>query len=268
MGPPTLDLLSTGEVARLCGVSRDAVLKWIKRGKLPATQTPGGHYRVPRSACEELSFQDRHLETTAANQTPAMKEAEIGTMRCWEYFGDSGTPREACESCLVYLARAQKCYRLAELGKESGHQLHFCRNDCRTCAYYRACQGLAAEVLIISRDLELARRLEMQGDPERISIRFARSGYESSAILSSFSPALIILDGELPEVKSGQLPESILEDGRIPAAQVVVACGEDEREAFRDRRLRTLPRHFTTKELENLAATVVGARTRLPLDVA
>ena len=39
-------LLTTGEVARYCGVSRMGVLRWIRAGKLKAYTTPGGHYRI------------------------------------------------------------------------------------------------------------------------------------------------------------------------------------------------------------------------------
>jgi len=39
-------LLSTGDVARVCGVTRDGVAHWIRAGKLPAFRTPGGHFRV------------------------------------------------------------------------------------------------------------------------------------------------------------------------------------------------------------------------------
>jgi excisionase family DNA binding protein len=39
-------LLTTGDVARLCGVTRDGVGHWIRAGKLPAFRTPGGHFRI------------------------------------------------------------------------------------------------------------------------------------------------------------------------------------------------------------------------------
>ncbi|MFQ5669688.1 MAG: response regulator [Acidobacteriota bacterium] len=42
--------MSTGAVARACGVTRDGVLHWIHAGRLPAFRTPGGHFRVRRDA--------------------------------------------------------------------------------------------------------------------------------------------------------------------------------------------------------------------------
>jgi len=42
----TSKLLTTGEVARYCDVSTNAVKKWIRNGRLRAFRTPGGHFRV------------------------------------------------------------------------------------------------------------------------------------------------------------------------------------------------------------------------------
>jgi excisionase family DNA binding protein len=55
---PAPDLLTTGEVARYCAVSTNAVKKWIRQGDLPAFQTPGGHFRVRRA--EFRRFLVRH----------------------------------------------------------------------------------------------------------------------------------------------------------------------------------------------------------------
>jgi len=265
------DYLTTGEVARLCGVTRDAVVKWIKKGKLPASQTPGGHYRVAREVCLSLSLSQGSREEFPEGPSlgAALKEPnDPGTLRCWEYFGEAGSPREGCKSCLVYLARAQKCYRLAELGKDSGHRLHFCRNDCRTCAFYRACQGLATEVLIVTRDEAMTHRLEMGAEPGVVSMRFARSGYESSAIIATFSPALIILDSGVAEVREGQLPLSMLKDKRIPGARVVVALREGDRVELDGEEILTLPAPFTARDIEGLAQLSNGALSRRPKDVA
>jgi len=254
--------LSTGEVARLCGVTRDAVVKWIKKGKLEAAQTPGGHYRVPEAACETLIQETDPSIPPVPGQLPARKSV-TESLRCWEYFGERGSPREACRNCLVYLARAQKCYRLAELGESAGHRLHFCRNDCRTCAYYRACQGMATEVLMVTRDEALTHRLLMKVDPGAVSMRFARSGYESSSVVSSFSPALIILDSSLPEVRNGQLQTSMVDDTRIPGARIVVALREGDSPP-RPQGVATLKAPFTAADIERLAEGAVASPARSP----
>lgn len=40
------DVLTTGDVAKALHVSPVTVKQWIKRGKLKATRTPGGHFRI------------------------------------------------------------------------------------------------------------------------------------------------------------------------------------------------------------------------------
>jgi excisionase family DNA binding protein len=260
------EFLTTGEVARLSGVTRDAVLKWIKKGKLQAIRTPGGHYRVPREALAELPTEFFTSELSKRGGGKEEKESE--PVRCWEYFGDNGSPREACKSCLVYLARAQNCFRLAELGEASGHRLHFCRHDCRTCSFYRACQGLAMEVLIITKDEPMIRRLELQADPEKVSIRFARSGYEGSSVISTFSPALVLLDSALPEVRDRMLVESIARDERIPGVQVVVGCRKGDRAVVEGMDVLIVPAPFSADDLEELAQGVARAIGGLPEEVA
>jgi len=37
---------TTGNVAKLCGVSRITVLRWIEKGYLAAFRLPEGHYRI------------------------------------------------------------------------------------------------------------------------------------------------------------------------------------------------------------------------------
>ena len=123
-------LLTTGEVAKLCGVTPDAVLKWIKAGKLPAARTPGGHFRVSRETCTAMGLGETPLEEPQHTTTPdaSLNKEEH---RCWEFFGQDGAPREACLKCVVYLAGAQHCYKLAELGKQTGHTRNFCgKDDC------------------------------------------------------------------------------------------------------------------------------------------
>ncbi|MFQ5855968.1 MAG: helix-turn-helix domain-containing protein [Anaerolineae bacterium] len=41
--------ITTGTVARYCGVTRNGVIRWIRQGKLEAFRTPGGHYRIRKA---------------------------------------------------------------------------------------------------------------------------------------------------------------------------------------------------------------------------
>ncbi len=258
-------LLRTGEVAKLCGVTPDAVLKWIKKGKLPATRTAGGHYRVSREDCVALGLCDSNGDDPAA---ASAERAEGGVQRCWEYFGGPGAPPQSCLNCLVYQARAQYCYRLAELVKRAGHGHDFCKTDCKDCPFYRACHGMATTVLVITRDEALTRRLEKQVDTDKVSLRFARSGYESSTLIGTFRPAVVVMDGELPEVSEGSLLESILGDDRIPGVRVFVARRDEDEDAVGGRAVLTLAAPITPERIEQLAASVAGRGSRASGDAA
>ena len=259
-------LLSTGEVARLCGVTPDAVLKWIKRGKLPASRTPGGHYRVSREACVALGLCDSNGDDPVG--ATAEGHGNRAQQRCWEYFGQPGAPPESCLNCLVYQARAQYCYRLAELGKEAGHRHDFCKTDCMDCPFYRACHGMATAVLVITRDEALTRRLEKDCDASKVALRFARSGYASATLIGTFRPALVVLDSDLPEVKDGRLLESIRGDNRIPGVKVFVAQREKDEEAVGKLAVPSLTAPFTSEQIERLVESVVGRGRREAGDAA
>jgi excisionase family DNA binding protein len=250
------ELLTTGEVAKLCGVTPDAVLKWIKSGKLPATRTAGGHYRVARRSLATLGLGGLRDEVGPAS---ASHEQARPPARCWEYFGRDGAPLESCRSCLVYAARAQNCYALAQLGEQGGHRRQFCQTECRDCAYYRAGHGMATTVLVVSRDEALTRRLAGQVDPERIALRFARSGYESSTLIGSLRPAVVVMDSDLPEVREGLLPESIMEDERMRGGRVFVALREGDTVTVDRFSAPTLAAPFTGRELEQVVQQITFA---------
>jgi DNA-binding NtrC family response regulator len=127
---------------------------------------------------------------------------------------------------------------------------------------------LATEVLLITKDDGLIQRIESGVNPEEVSVRFARSGYEGSAIISTFSPALVIMDSDLAEVRAGLLSESILEDDRIPAAKVVVACRKGHTDLFQDSQVTAIRAPFTAEEVVDLAESVIPSHTKVPLDVA
>ena len=262
-----VSLLRTGEVAKLCGVTPDAVLKWIKKGKLPATRTAGGHYRVSREACTALGLCGSNGDDPVG-ATADQADGDRARQRCWEYFGQPGAPPESCRNCLVYQARAQYCYRLAELGREAGHRHDFCKTDCVDCPFYRACHGMATTVLVITRDDALTRRLEKDTDAGRVSLQFARSGYEGATLIGTFRPAVVVLDSELPEVSDGRLLESIIRDDRIPGVKVFVARRAGDEEVVGRLSAPTLSAPLTAEQIEQLVDSVAGASRRAVGDAA
>jgi excisionase family DNA binding protein len=246
-------LMTTGEVAKLCGVTPDAVLKWIKAGKLPATRTPGGHFRVSRDTCSAMGLgKPPQEEPQIAAVNPGDKSGES---RCWEFFGVNGTPRDTCLKCVVFLAGAQHCYKLAELGEQTGHTRNFCgKDDCEPCSFYRACHGMTTAVLVVTRDDALTRRLEKEIDFSRITMRVARTGYEASIAIAAFHPSLVVLDSDVPEVRDGQLPESIMRDERVPGVAVYVALREGHEVTVDRESAPTIEAPFAATQIHDLAA--------------
>jgi excisionase family DNA binding protein len=54
--PAAAELLSTGEVARLFGVSPSAVTRWARTGAIKSIRTPGGHYRFRTSEISQAAL--------------------------------------------------------------------------------------------------------------------------------------------------------------------------------------------------------------------
>jgi excisionase family DNA binding protein len=49
------DYYTTGEVARILGISPKTVARWAKEGKLPHLVTLGGHRRFPAKPIQDLA---------------------------------------------------------------------------------------------------------------------------------------------------------------------------------------------------------------------
>ncbi|MGC8849571.1 MAG: helix-turn-helix domain-containing protein [Candidatus Bathyarchaeia archaeon] len=56
-------LLTTKEVAEVFNVTRHAVAKWIREGRIRAVKLPGGQYRVPESEVERIWRQLKATES-------------------------------------------------------------------------------------------------------------------------------------------------------------------------------------------------------------
>jgi excisionase family DNA binding protein len=209
-------LLTTGKAARLCSVKPDTVLKWIKKGRLPAARTAGGHYRV----------EERDLLLVLSQHHNGKKEHEENAvlcsrpMRCWEYMNHS--PGEECEGCVVYRVHATWCFRLVNLVRGAGHARRFCTGPCQECPYYRRVHGLPSNVLVITRDEGLIQDLAKR-ENDSIAFRFARRGYDASAIITVFRPAFVVFDQAVLENLGVALLDALATDPRTAGARILVA---------------------------------------------
>ena len=208
-------MLTTGKAARLCSVQPDTVLKWIKKGRLPASRTAGGHYRVEER--ELLRVLSEESEDRAPEKDNSLCSRP---MRCWEYMNNS--PGKECEQCAVYRVHASWCFRVVPLLKGAGHAARFCGSPCQECPYYRRVHGLPTNVLVITRDEPLIQDLAKR-ENENVQFRFARRGYDASAIISVFRPAYVVIDQAILESLGMALLDALVSDRRTAGARILMA---------------------------------------------
>jgi len=210
-------LLTTGQAAKLCSVTPDTVLKWIKKGRLPGTRTAGGHFRIERRDLEPFVPGLRHAGTASEQVLGRVARA----LRCWEFLKDQGDVRDECHQCVVYKVGAERCFLMAELKGDMGHARQFCESSCEPCVYYRWVQGLPANVLVLTADKRLIENLDV-AEQQGLALRFARSVYEASAVIHDFRPVLVAIDVELIPGRDTELLESLSADPRIPGLRMVL----------------------------------------------
>ena len=170
-------LLTTGEVARRCSVKPDTVLKWIKKGRLAASRTMGGHYRVEEHDVLPLLSKPGPVGTAC----PAKSSLLSSPLRCWEFMSEN--LKEECRNCVVYRVRATWCFTLVAQMRAAGHTKQFCTGSCQECPYHRRVRGLPTNVLVVTRDERLIQDLAKR-ESDQVAFRFARSAYDASATRS------------------------------------------------------------------------------------
>ncbi len=198
----------------------DTIRKWVKRGKLRAVRTGGGHHRI--------SLADLSPFITRVPESPRSPQADTCLLRCWEYLSDRGAVREDCKLCVVYRVRAAWCFALAEMGEGIGHNRRFCQQSCQDCLYFQRVQGEIDHVLVISEDPELIDGDQPQsgnseaGSSSRLELMVVRNGYEASAAIGSFKPGFVVVDHALGG-DLGALLQSLASDPRLPGLKTILA---------------------------------------------
>ncbi len=241
-------LLTTGQAAELCSVKPDTIRKWIKRGRLVAMRTGGGHHRIAlRQLAPYITQPD--MKEGLADDSLACAGAPI---RCWDYLSDQGQVRESCKECVVYRIRAAWCFAVAEIDCDIGHSRQFCGQSCEDCLYFQRMKGRAA-VLVVSeeRDMLLADEDEEAGV---LDLRFASNAYQVSALLNQFKPLMVVVDQALPANSAVELLGNLAADPRVPGIKCALAVnrGKLGRVALPPSVQLELEKPFTHRLLRNL----------------
>ncbi len=201
-------LLTTGQAAKLCSVTRDTVLRWVRSGQLKGTRTPGGHYRID----------PRDVEDVMA------RTAEMRVEPCWSYHAKGGAISEDCEECIVYKARALRCFEMSHLDEEAGHGRRFCRISCAECDYYRHLRGHSARVLVLTENRAVREELR-ESNSEQLEFEVVETGYELSSSLEPFDPDLVLIDCAIGGRRAGRIANRLLDDPRTRLIRVILASG-------------------------------------------
>ncbi len=221
---PRREYFSSGEIAKLCAVKRDSVVKWIRAGKLPANRTAGGHYRVPRSHLIEFMQKRRSgvpLDRLGKNQA-----------YCWEFHAKKGKIHGDCKKCICFRSRTLRCYELIKSGLSGGHNAVFCLDSCESCDYYKAVRARPAKIILVTGKEETASRMKSDAVNFNCEVRVARSGYQCSTILHSFQPDYIILDGVPNEANLDELIRDLTDDVRRAGARLIIIGYENSKDDY------------------------------------
>jgi len=208
--------LSTGEAAQLCSVARDTVFKWIRRGRLPASRTAGGHYRIAPADLQRVVPSQGVVPEPPSRRSQPLE----APMRCWGYLSETGEPREECRQCLAYRVGATWCFLLRQ--EQGAGGVSFCSGpgSCGECPYYRRVLGLSTRVLVISADEDLRATLSDCGEDD-LEFHFARTGYEAATLLPECYPAIAVVDSEVDQGGGATLVSQLADDSRIRGLRII-----------------------------------------------
>lgn len=213
------EYLTTGQAAKLCMVTPDTILKWIKQGRIPSRRTAGGHYRI-RSGDLELLRTDEQSPPDATMGPTSQRNFQY----CWEYNTAGGETLPDCHKCVVYATRAYRCYELLKAAPEIGHGKLFCKKSCEECDYYLNVHKDPTNVLIVSDNQVLTAALERDASMAALNLRVTTCEYTASAEVQSFRPDYAIIDCALGTERSRDILYHLKQDPRIPYVRVILAA--------------------------------------------
>ncbi|MCP4633424.1 MAG: excisionase family DNA-binding protein [candidate division Zixibacteria bacterium] len=242
------EFISTGQAAKLCSVTPDTVLKWIKSGRIPASRTPGGHFRINRNNLFKI---------IESGVLPAINGVVDRPFQfCWEFYSQDCSPENNCFDCIVYRSRAMRCYEVSRLPSEVGHQKMFCKNTCDDCDYYRVVIGQKLNVLVVTNQEQIIEGLRTGRKQFDHNLRIVANGYECSMVVESLRPDYVVLDSKLGMERCSVLVSNLSKDPRIPFVKIIIASDSTELPAECDKTIFAIINiPFSIRDLNRLIGT-------------
>ncbi len=211
------EFVTTGQAAELCSVTPDAVLKWVKAGRIPASRTPGGHFRIHRSALLSI-MESGELALSAAEEKP-----EQPYKFCWDYYAVGGKVKKGCLKCIAFRSRALRCYEMRDLPKNAGFAGLFCNKTCADCDYYRVVHGQRPNILVVTDSPQVKESIQKAEKSIDFNLALANSEYRCSMLIETFRPDFVVIDSDSPSINCLDLARHIGEDPRIPFAKIIIS---------------------------------------------
>ncbi len=208
------EILTTGEAARLCSVTPNTILRWVRDGRLSAVRTSGGHHRIARTELANYIGSDRERNLD--------QRTEKAYQYCWEFHSDSGTVQEGCFRCIVYRSRSGRCYELAKIHAKVGHSRLHCTKTCENCEYYHEMTNRRPSILVVTTRSDLHDQLGSLSDREVGKIRFVESEYRCCLEIEGFRPDYVVIDCSLGADRCLALARSLSEDTRVPYVRLIL----------------------------------------------
>jgi len=211
------EFVTTGQAAELCSVTPDAVLKWVKAGRIPASRTPGGHFRIHRSALLSI-MESGELSVSAAEEKPGQPYKF-----CWDYYSVGGKVKKGCLKCIAFRSRALRCYEMRDLPKNAGFAGLFCNKACADCDYYRVVHGQRPNILVVTESRQIREAIQKSEKTIDFNLALANSEYRCSMLIETFRPDFVVIDSDSPSINCLDLARHIGEDPRIPFAKIIIS---------------------------------------------
>ncbi len=248
--------ISTGRAAGICGVTPDTVLKWIKKGKISAFRTVGGHYRIRLESLKPLlESPDKVLENL-----PGSSGGETGF--CWEYTDFDGEESKNCRDCVIFKAKAERCLVYAGQNQYSDFADRNCKETCEECEYFRYIRKSTYNVLIITNDNKFKEKIN-SGISGNMNIKYSCCGYETAMTIQDFRPDYIVVDETLDKSDADEIITNLINDSRVHGAQIVIATEDKISEKLENSGIcASISMPFDSKDLrtcfENLREHMYG----------